>query len=177
LLAHISGLPVQHFIAACNANDIVPQFLQSGDYQPKKAVATLSNAMDVGDPSNFVRVLELFHHQLGDLRKTLSSYSISDDQTKKTINDVYTKYKYLPDPHGAVGYLALQQYLHQHSGQKGIFLETAHPVKFYDVVEPVIGEKVPIPPAIEGILELPKKSLKINPDYEALKAVLEAGVN
>lgn len=173
LLAHSSGLPVKHFIAACNANDIVPQFLQSGEYKPKQAVATLSNAMDVGDPSNFVRILELFHHQLGDLRKVLSSYSITDNETKATIKEVYSKHKYLPDPHGAVGYLALQRYLQQHAGDKGIFLETAHPVKFYDAVEPVTGRQVPVPESIRSILDLPKKSLIIEPDYEALRAVLE----
>ena len=89
LLAHRSGLPVKHFIAACNANDVVPSFLQNGEYQPKKAVATISNAMDVGDPSNFVRILELFHHQLGDLRNVLSSYSISDDETRSVMKEVY----------------------------------------------------------------------------------------
>jgi threonine synthase len=173
LLAHCSGLPVKHFIAACNANDIVPQFLQSGQYKPRQAVATLSNAMDVGDPSNFVRILELFHHHLGDLRKVLSSYSITDAETRTTIKEVYSRHRYLPDPHGAVGYLALQRYLGQHAGDKGIFLETAHPVKFYDGVEPVIGEPVPVPESIQGILKNPKKSLKIEPDYEALRAELE----
>lgn len=173
LLAHCSGLPVQHFIAACNANNIVTQFLNSGEYKPKKAVATLSNAMDVGDPSNFVRILELFHHHLGNLRNVLSSYSITDAETKEVIKEVFSHYNYLPDPHGAVGYLALQRYLQQHPGQQGIFLETAHPVKFYDVVEPVIGEVVPIPAGIQSILDLPRKSRKIAPDYEALRAVLE----
>jgi threonine synthase len=173
LLAHCSGLPVKHFIAACNANDVVPKFLQSGEYKPKKAVATLSNAMDVGDPSNFVRILELFHHQLGDLRKVMSSYSISDEETRDTIRKVYSKYHYLPDPHGAVGYLALQRYLEVHPGDKGIFLETAHPVKFYDGVEPVIGSAVPIPEGIRAIMNNSKKSLKIAPDYEALRAELE----
>jgi threonine synthase len=129
--------------------------------------------MDVGDPSNFVRVLELFHHQLGDLRKVLSSYSITDAETRATIKEVYSQHKYLPDPHGAVGYLALQRYLQQHAGAKGIFLETAHPVKFYDGVEPVIGEQVPVPESIRSILNNPKKSLKIEPDYEALRAELE----
>jgi threonine synthase len=173
LLAHCSGLPVKHFIAACNANDIVPQFLQGGEYKPKQAIATLSNAMDVGDPSNFVRILELFHHQLGDLRKILSSYSITDTETRATIKEVHTQHQYLPDPHGAVGYLALQRYLREHAGSKGIFLETAHPVKFYDGVEPVIGERVPVPESIRAILDLPQKSLKIEPDYEALRTELE----
>ncbi len=172
LLAHRSGLPVRHFIAACNANDAVTEYLESGQYQPRKAVPTLSNAMDVGNPSNFVRVLQLFHHEFGELKKVMSSYSISDDETKKTISDVYVKYRYLPDPHGAVGYLALARYLQQWPGGRGIFLETAHPVKFYDVVEPVIGEPVAIPPSVKAILDLPKKSTRIEPEYDTLKKQL-----
>lgn len=172
LLAHISGLPVHYFIAACNANNTVPVFLSGGDYRPKKAVATLSNAMDVGNPSNFVRILELFHHQLGDLTKVLAGYSVSDEQTRATLLEVYNKYNYLTDPHGAVGYNALRQYLSQHPGQKGIFLETAHPVKFYDVVEPVIHEKVPVPAAVAAIQDLPKRSTRMKVDYEALKEYL-----
>jgi len=172
ILAWVSGLPVQHFIAACNANNTIPEFLATGNYQPKKAVATLSNAMDVGNPSNFVRVLELFHQQLGDLKKMLGSCSISDEQTKATLREVYNKHQYLTDPHGAVGYYALQQYLLAHPGQKGIFLETAHPVKFYDVVEPVIGQKVPVPEAVEAILGLPKQSIRMNAEYEQLKQYL-----
>lgn len=174
LLAHISGLPVKHFIAACNANAVVPSFLANGEYAPKKAVATISNAMDVGNPSNFVRILELFHHKLGDLRKVLTGYSITDDETRATMKEVYEKYKYLPDPHGAVGYLALQRYLQQHTGDAGMFLETAHPVKFYDVVEPVIGETVPVPAAIEEQLKLTKQSSLIAPEYAALKESLLA---
>jgi threonine synthase len=152
----------------------VPSFLASGDYQPKKAIATISNAMDVGNPSNFVRILELFHHKLGDLRTVLTGYSISDDETREVMKEVYQQYKYLPDPHGAVGYLALQRYLQQHTGEKGMFLETAHPVKFYDVVEPVIGESVPVPAAIEEQLKLTKQSHVIAPEYAALKEALLA---
>ena len=172
LLAYCSGLPVNHFIAACNANAVVPAFLQNGEYQPKKAIATISNAMDVGNPSNFVRILELFHHKLGDLRNVLTGYSITDDETRAVIKDVYTQFNYLPDPHGAVGYLALQRYLQQHSNDKGIFLETAHPVKFYDVVEPVINEQVPVPDAIQAQLQLKKQSHVMAPDYEELKSLL-----
>ena len=172
ILAHIGGLPVQHFIAACNANNTVPEFLLSGQYEPKKAVATISNAMDVGHPSNFVRILELFHQQLGDLKKVLSSYSITDEQTRATIRDVYKDHHYLTDPHGAVGYFALQQYLAAHPGQQGIFLETAHPVKFYDVVEPVINETVPVPAAVQQIMDHPKKSLLIKAEYALLKEYL-----
>jgi len=172
LLAHRSGLPVKHFIAACNANDVVTQYLEDGQYQPKKAVPTLSNAMDVGNPSNFVRVLELFHQEFGALKNVLSSYSITDEETKATIKSVYEKYQYLTDPHGAVGFLALQRYLEQHPGEKGMFLETAHPVKFYDVVEPVIGKAVPLPQAVQAMMVLNKESKLIPAEYEALRSYL-----
>ena len=172
ILAHISGLPVQHFIAACNANNTVPEFLRTSSYEIKKAVATISNAMDVGNPSNFVRILELFHQQLGDLKKVLSSYSISDDETKAALKKVYDQQHYLMDPHGAVGYIALKNYLALHAGSKGMFLETAHPVKFYDVVEPVIGTTVPIPEAVNSILNNKKEAVLMNADYGELKDYL-----
>ena len=176
LLAYCSGLPVQHFISACNANDVVPQYLQTGNYVPREVVATLSNAMDVAQPSNFVRILELFQHELGSLKKILSGYSISDEATKEIIQQVYQQYGYLLDPHGAVGYLALQQYLESHPEQKGLFLETAHPIKFYDVIEPVIGEQVSMPDAVKGLTGATKESVKMAADYADLKAFLLATV-
>ncbi len=172
ILAHVSGLPVHHFIAACNANDVVPVFMQTEKYEPKKAVPTISNAMDVGNPSNFIRVLELFDHHFINLQKVLSSCSITDEETTATLKSVYQKNKYLLDPHGAVGYLALEQYLKSHPLQKGIVLETAHPVKFFDVVEPVIGEKVPVPASIQQQLTAEKKSTSIDADAELLKTFL-----
>jgi threonine synthase len=172
ILAHISGLPVKHFIAACNANKVVPDFLQTQNYQPQKAIATISNAMDVGNPSNFVRILELFHNQFTDLKKVLSSYSISDEETRKTIKEVFEKEHYLLDPHGAVAYFALQNYLKQHPEEKGYILETAHPVKFYDVVEPVIQQKIPIPESVKSILNKEKESVLMEPDFEKLKQYL-----
>ncbi|MBC7888031.1 MAG: threonine synthase [Ferruginibacter sp.] len=172
ILAHISGLPVKHFIAACNANDVVPAFMVTEKYEPKKAVTTISNAMDVGNPSNFIRILEIFHHRFKDLQHVLSSCSISDDETKAVLQSVYQNNHYLPDPHGAVGFGALQDYLKDHPNQKGIVLETAHPVKFYDVVEPIIGEPVPIPEAIRQQLQMEKKSIQIAAEGDLLKAFL-----
>ncbi len=172
ILAHISGLPVEHFIAACNANNTVPEFLRTAQYEIKKSVATISNAMDVGNPSNFVRILELFHQQLGDLKKVLSSYSISDDETRIALKEVYDQHQYLMDPHGAVGYIALNRYQQQHPGGKGIFLETAHPVKFYDVVEPVIEKAVPIPDVVGAVLKNKKEAVAMDADFELLKAYL-----
>ncbi len=172
ILAHVSGMPVKHFIAACNANDIVPTFMQTEKYQPKKAVATISNAMDVGNPSNFIRILEIFNHQFADLKNILSSCSITDDETRNTVKNVYQTYGYLLDPHGAVGWLALEQYLQNNPVEKGIVLETAHPVKFYDVVEPVIGQKVTIPATVQQQLLLEKKSTKIEAEVDLLKQFL-----
>ena len=174
ILAQVSGLPVKHFIAACNANDIVPAFMVTEKYEPKKAVATISNAMDVGNPSNFIRILQIFDHKFIDLKKVLSSCSISDVETKETLQKVYKEKAYLLDPHGAVGYLALQQYLNQNPNEKGIVLETAHPVKFYNVVEPVINEAVPVPISVQQQLALPKKSTKIVADNDLLKHFLLA---
>lgn len=172
LLASASGLPIKHFIAATNANDVVPEFFNNGIYTPKKAVATISNAMDVGDPSNFVRIMQLFQQQVSALKDKVSSVSVTDDITKETLLSVYKKYNYLCDPHGAVAYYALENYLNNHPGDKGIFLETAHPVKFYDVVEPVINETVAVPETIKQQLQLQKKSVEIKAGAENLKAFL-----
>jgi threonine synthase len=177
ILASVSGLPVKHFIAACNANNVVPEFLKTQNYVPKKAVATISNAMDVGDPSNFIRILELFHNSFVDLKDKLSSYSITDDETRQTIRKVFENENYLTDPHGAVAYYALQKYLESHAEQKGYILETAHPVKFYDVVEPVINQQVPIPDNVKSILNKQKVSLLMNPDFGELKEYLLAKEN
>jgi threonine synthase len=172
ILAMQSGLPVQHFIAACNANDIVTEYLQSQELKPKQAVATLSNAMDVGNPSNFVRILEIFHHQFPELKNKLSSYSITDTETIATIKEVYEKENYVLDPHGAVGYLSLKRYLQSHPEQKGMVLETAHPVKFPDAVESCIGEPIEIPAAVQSIMDKEKKSVLIKADYGQFKEYL-----
>jgi threonine synthase len=172
LLANASGLPVTHFIAACNANDVVPQYFATENYQSKKAVATISNAMDVGDPSNFVRIMEIFQQQFSSLKNKVSSCSVSDAVTKEILLSVFNEQQYLCDPHGAVAYKALQDYLQINPNDKGIFLETAHPVKFYDVVEPVINQVVPIPESIKQQLLLEKKSTKIGVGADELKKVL-----
>ncbi|MEO6187780.1 MAG: threonine synthase [Ginsengibacter sp.] len=173
LLAHTSGLPVQHFVAACNANDVVPEYLETGRYNAKKSLVTISNAMDVGDPSNFSRILDLFDQQFDSVKSILTAYSISDNETREILKKTYTGYNYLMDPHGAVGFLALQRYLErQESTGGGIFLETAHPVKFYDVVEPIIDESVALPEVVKTLLQLQKKSTRMPADYEQLKRYL-----
>jgi threonine synthase len=172
MLAHASGLPVQHFIAACNANDAVPEFLQTGNYQPKKTVATISNAMDVGNPNNFSRILEIFEEDISELKRMLSAYSITDDETRGAIKRIYKQYNYLLDTHGAVGYLSLERYIENNPESKGYFVGTAHPVKFYDVVEPVIEEKIPLPSSVAAIMEKEKFSTKMDVSYSFLKEFL-----
>ncbi|MEO6681381.1 MAG: threonine synthase [Ginsengibacter sp.] len=172
LLAAHRGLPVNHFIAACNANDVFPNYLEEGNYSPKKSVATISNAMDVGAPSNFVRILQLFEKEFSSIKKNISSYTISDSETKDTIKEVYFDHHYLLDPHGAVAYASLEKYMQDKSDISGMILETAHPVKFYDVVEPVTGEKIPLPEEIQALLTKEKKTVKIPADFKQLKNYL-----
>ena len=190
LLAQQSGLPISHFIAACNANDVVTNYLQAGELKPKPAVATLSNAMDVGNPSNFVRILEMFAQQYPAIVSRLSSYSVSDEQTVATIEEVYKKYNYILDPHGAVGFYALEQWLAANSeretgrervaprirseSRSGIFLETAHPVKFPGAVEKIIGHQINIPASLELLMNAKKKSVVMEPAYQHLKDYLLA---
>jgi threonine synthase len=172
ILAKQSGLPVHHFIAACNVNDTVTKYLQTEIFQTQTAVPTLSNAMDVGNPSNFIRIMEIFHHQFPDLAKTLSSYNISDEETMAAIKEVYETSGYTLDPHGAVGYLSLKRFLQTHPGRKGIFLETAHPVKFPGAVEKATSKEIDLPSAISSLMKSEKKSNKMNASYETFKNFL-----
>ena len=171
ILAHISGLPVEKFIAACNANDVVPRFLQTADYEPRQSVATLSNAMDVGAPSNFVRILEIFDNDFLNLKGVLEAVSVTDETTAATMREVYEKHGYILDPHGAVGYRALTDHLERHPEQSGIFLETAHPVKF-DSVNEIIGTRGPVPASVNDLLSKEKVSIEMGDDYYALREIL-----
>lgn len=171
ILAHISGLPVSKFIAACNANDVVTRFLETEDYEPRQSVTTLSNAMDVGSPSNFVRILEIFGNRFIDIKEKLESVSISDETTAATMREVYAQSNYILDPHGAVGYRALDDYLSVHKGKKGIVLETAHPVKF-DSVTDIIGTQGNIPTSVKDLFSKEKVSIEMNNDYGQLKEIL-----
>ncbi|MBC8085401.1 MAG: pyridoxal-phosphate dependent enzyme, partial [Hymenobacter sp.] len=172
LLAHASGLPVAHFVAACNANSAVADYLRTGTYAARPAVVTLSNAMDVGSPSNFGRILELFGQRHADLSRLVSGAVVSDAETTATIGRVHEQTGYLLDPHGAVALRALEEYLREHPAGRGIFLETAHPVKFPEVVEPVIGAAVPVPAAVRGLLNRTKQSVLLEPEYAALQEFL-----
>lgn len=170
IVAYMSGLPVKHFIAACNANDTVPAFLQTGEYKAKQAVATISNAMDVGNPSNFVRIMEIFSQKVDNLKSLLSSVSIDDATTRATIKHVFEKYNYTLDPHGAVAYYALENYLQTLPlGVGGFILETAHPVKFPDTVEEVTGQKIAYPESVAHLINKTKHSVLMDGNYESFK--------
>ncbi|GAA4351901.1 threonine synthase [Hymenobacter saemangeumensis] len=174
LLVQASGLPLGHFIAACNANDPVPAYLRSGHYEARPAVPTISNAMDVGNPSNFIRIQELFMQDISQLRAALSTDTVSDADTTATIARVWAEHRYLLDPHGAVAYTALQRYLEQQPAAPGLFLATAHPVKFPEVVEQLIGQPIPVPESVQHLQGRAKRSVPLPVDYEALKAFLLA---
>lgn len=168
ILAKRLGLPIKHFVAATNANDIVPKFLESGKYNPKPSVSTISNAMDVGNPSNFVRIQELYNNDLELFKKDFSSFSFTDEETKVALRNLFTENKYIAEPHGAVGYLGLKKEMKKHSNSIGVFLETAHPVKFLDIVEDVLNIKLEIPNQINAVLNKEKVSVKIK-TYEEFK--------
>ena len=171
MVAQKLGMPVKHFVAATNVNDTIPEFMKTGKYNPKTSTATISNAMDVGDPSNFIRIRHLFKDDLAQISQRLSSFSFSDEETREAMKHIYNTSKYIADPHGAVGYLGLKKYQKTQPNTYGIFLETAHPVKFLDVVEEVIPEKLAIPSQIEKVMHKKKKSIHIK-TYENLKTFL-----
>ena len=172
MLAQASGLPIGHFIAACNANEPVPSYLRTGTYLPRPSVSTFSNAMDVGNPSNFVRIMELFGNDLVRMKQALSADTVSDADTVATIQQVWEQEGYLLDPHGAVAYTALRRYQAEHPQAQGMLLATAHPVKFPDVVEPILGQAIPLPEAVQYLQDRPKRSVPMTVEYDQLKAHL-----
>lgn len=171
LVAHKMGLPIAHFIASTNTNDTFPRYMEAGVFSPKPSVQTISNAMDVGNPSNFERIQKLFNYDLFKLKTICSAYAFSDKETRSAITEVYKDFKYITDPHGAVGYLGLKEYMKSHPDVQGVFLETAHPVKFLDIVEQTLKQKVEIPQQIQDILDK-KSTKKTVKSYEDLKAIL-----
>jgi threonine synthase len=172
IMAKRLGLPIAHFVASTNANDTVPRFLESGSYDPKPSKATISNAMDVGNPSNFIRIQELYHNNPAAFERDFSSFSFSDDETKRALKSIYEKSGYIAEPHGAVGYLGLKKEMKNHPEAIGIFFETAHPIKFSEIVEETLKVKLSIPKQIESVLGKEKVSTRIS-TYEDLKKFLD----
>lgn len=171
LLSKKMGLPIDRFIAATNINDSVPRYLRTGNFDPHISRKTLSNAMDVGNPSNFARILDLYNEDLKKIQKDIYGISITDFQMKDAISELRRKYQYIADPHGAIAYLGLKDYQQRRPKSKGIFLETAHPAKFLETVEPLIGEKLDMPESLKSAVTKNKESFQINSNYNELKAV------
>lgn len=165
------GLPIDHFVAATNVNDTVPRFLNTGKYEPLVSKETISNAMDVGNPSNFVRIQELYQKNNPQFLKDFSSFSFTDKETKETMKLLYKEHNYIADPHGAVGYLGLKTFLKNKKEYIGIFLETAHPIKFLDTVEKTLEIKLEVPSSIKEVLNKEKQSTIIE-SYDDLKRIL-----
>lgn len=170
MMAKKLGLPIHQFIAATNINDVVPKYLKTGSYNPEPSHQTISNAMDVGDPSNFIRIQKIYNNTIESLKKDLRSYSFTDDETRAAMLHIYKNSNYIADPHGAVGYLGLKKESLPDDSY-GIFLETAHPVKFLDVVQPVIGKTLEYPSQIKAVITKEKEALFIK-KYDDLKSFL-----
>jgi len=171
MMAQQLGLPIKHFVASNNENNVVTEYLKTQQYNPKPSVQTISNAMDVGNPSNFIRIQEIYKNDFNLLQEHLSSFSFSDTETKKAMREIYSAYNYVADPHGAVGYLGAKAYLKNNTEAHCVFLETAHPTKFLDVVEEVIQTNIDLPEQIQAIINKKKVSTKIE-NYSDLKNYL-----
>jgi len=170
LIAKHMGLPVKRFIAANNRNDIFLQYLNSGVYTPRPSVQTIANAMDVGDPSNFARILDLYGHSHEAITKEISGYSYTDDQISETVKATFEKTDYLLDPHGACGFRALQENLQKE--EIGVFLETAHPAKFLETVENIIGQSISVPEKLQEFMKGEKQSINLANNFESFKQYL-----
>ena len=169
LMAKRMGLPIDHFIAATNINDVVPKYLETKIFSPRPSQQTISNAMDVGNPSNFVRMLDLYDNNFQKLSSDVSGFSFSDEETQLVIRNIFNQRGYIMDPHGAVGYLGLVKYLDDHKKGSGIFLETAHPGKFQEVVERTLNMQLQLPDTLKAFLEQPKVSIKISNEFQDLQ--------
>jgi threonine synthase len=164
---------VKRFIAVTNANDVVCRYIDTGVYASARAVTTLSNAMDVGDPGNLPRIRALFNDDIGTIRKAVYTSSCTDDQTREAIMEAFLRYRYVLDPHGAVGYFALGRYRAENEGPfTGIILETAHPAKFMDVYDAAVRGSIRIPGRLRDLLGGEKHSVKLPARFEDVKAFL-----
>lgn len=175
LFAKRMGLPVRAFVAATNVNDVVPEYLRTGVMTPRPSIQTLSNAMDVGNPSNFARMMDLYGNDIAEIKADIAGYAFTDAETQAAMKEVYSKYNYILDPHGAVGYLGLKAYLRD-TGEdvNGIFLETAHPAKFLEVAEATLGQPIPLPATLEKFVKGKKQTIPVSKEFEDFKRTLES---
>ena len=175
LIAKRIGLPVERFVAATNVNDVVPEYLRTGEYKPRASVKTVANAMDVGAPSNFERMRAMYGESFEALRCDIVGAAFDDETVVAEIRDVRRRHGYLLDPHGAIAWLGLRDALAIEPGVRpGVFLATAHPAKFREVVEPAIGEAIPLPPVLAEAIKRPRHSERLAVDYPMLKKLLLA---
>jgi len=175
LIATQMGLPIKHFVAATNANHIVPSYIETGNFEPKPSVKTIANAMDVGNPSNFPRFLSLLGGEWDAVKAQVSGKWYSDSEIKEIIQKVYTESNYVMCPHTAIGYQGLKNALSELSGEvTGVFLATAHPAKFTDVVENAINQKIVLPQRLQASVDKEKKSIKMSNNFEQLKQYILA---
>lgn len=179
LIAHEMGLPVSAFLAATNANDVVPEYLQKGQFNPRPSVRTLSNAMDVGNPSNFARMQDIFKgldalNTWKKMKKKVWGFAFDDQSTQSAILDIKNQYDYVIDPHGAVGYLAIKEFQKQHANFFHILLETAHPAKFMDDMERILQFKIELPKQLSELMDKPKAATKMEVDYEQFRQWLRS---
>ncbi len=172
LIAKKMGLPISHFIASVNSNDVFTKYLASGIYDPHASKQTISNAMDVGNPSNYARILDIYNQNINLIRNDISSYTFNDEQTLAIMKEVYQSNKYILDPHGAVGYLGLSEYQRNNSNTTGVILETAHPAKFIDVVESNPGINVTVPGGLQALSGADKVATVLSNSYEDFKDYL-----
>ena len=172
LIAKRVGVPIDHFVAATNANDAFPAYLSSGRYTPKPSVRTLSSAMDVGDPSNLARIRHLYDNDVDALRRDVSSSSHTDDDVRSAIRDVFERFGYVMDPHTAVGFLALEKAMARRPDFIGIVLATAHPAKFSEIVEPILGRTIDVPGQLAALLEREVNAIEIDPTLDVLREVM-----
>ena len=173
LIAKQMGLPIAKFIACTNINDVVPEYLDTGTFTPRPSKVTIANAMDVGNPSNFARLNEFYAGDVNKMRADITGKYYTDDQIKVIVKSVYDQYGYTMDPHGAIAYMGLMDYLSDSKlDANGVFLETAHPGKFFEDVEAIIGAKVNMPKSLVEVLSKEKQSIKIKNDFASLKEFL-----
>jgi threonine synthase len=176
LLAGRMGLPVKKYIMATNVNDVVPEYLESGQFNPRPSIATIANAMDVGNPSNFIRILDLYGHSHRDILRDMAGYRYTDEEMKDAIREVHARTGYLLEPHGAAGYRALRDFLRENDPLQGVFIETAHPAKFKDLVGSLTSSRVDVPERLMEAARKEKQSVLLEGEYAALREYLLSAI-
>ncbi len=172
LIAKKMGLPIFKLLAATNVNNIVPHYLHSGNFIPKTSIPTISNAMDVGNPSNFSRILDIYCSTWNNITNDVEGFSFNDNQTRECIKRIYSKFNYILDPHTAISYLSFEEFIKVNYNVTGIIMETAHPSKFLNEVEPLIEKKINIPERLSSLRYKKKTSFKLNNNFELFKTLL-----